>query len=629
MPTLRKVATLLGLLSSLAWPQQLSTLAAPPASPQAAEGVRYDDVTARSGLDPFRHTAGNAAKAYLPETLGSGVALLDYDNDGWLDIYLVNALQSPEQSDKPDAPRAALYRNNHDGTFTDVTAAAGVENRRWGVGVCAGDIDNDGRQDIYVTNLGKSRLYKNNGDGTFTDIAAEARVQLEGWATGCAFGDYDRDGLLDLYVARYVKFDWHNPPPAGGAAAPKNPAAPNDPPTPKYPAAIYRPVAGQLPAMGAAYDPSQSSCRFLGATVACGPMGLPPAPDALFHNEGNGKFRDVSRESKAASVADSYGLAVGWVDVDDDGRLDIVVANDSKPNFLFRNQGDGTFEETGLLSGLAVNGDGHEQAYMGMAVGDYDRDGRADFFFTTFSGDNYTLHRNLGDLDFSDATLSAGLAAITLPFLGWGTAFVDYDNDGWLDILAVNGHIFPQADPASWGTSYRQRPLLLRNINGARFADVSGNQGPGFAEPRSSRGAAVGDLFNSGANDIVINNLDAAPTLLRNRLPANREGKENHWITLSLIGDPAAKTPKDATGTIVYCTANGIRQRAEVASGRSYLSQSDPRPHFGVGPATQIAKLEILWAGGRREVHEKLFVDQQLMITEGKPFSQVERPERP
>jgi hypothetical protein len=590
------------LCASTARAQQLATQAAPPRSPHAAEGVLYEDVTAQAGLGKFHHRAGDPQKPYLPETLGSGVALFDYDNDGWLDIYLVNALANPRQQDKPEAPRSALYRNNRDGTFSDVTAAAGIENRRWGVGVCSGDIDNDGWQDLYVTNLGASRLYKNNGRGSFADMAAAANVQVQGWATGCAFGDYDRDGLLDLYVARYVNFDWDHPPPAGGRSDSESTAR----------AKVEKPA--QSPAMGAAYDPQKSDCRFLGVPVACGPMGLPAASDALFHNEGGGKFRDVTRESKTAAATASYGLAVAWADVNDDGRLDIVVANDSRPNFLFHNRGDGTFEEIGMLSGLAVNGDGHEQAYMGMAVGDYDRNGRNDFFFTTFSGDNYTLHRNRGGLDFSDATLPAGLAAITLPFLGWGTAFLDYDNDGWLDLVAVNGHIFPQADPASWGTSYLQRPLLLRNKNGQGFADVSGDQGSGFARPRSSRGAATGDLFNRGSIDIVVNNLDAEPALLRNR------GAEqaHHWITLKLVGDPAAHTPRDAIGTAVYCTANGVRQRGEVASGRSYVSQSDLRVHFGLGDASRVEKLEVHWAGGAREVYADVRADQFVTIVEGK-----------
>jgi hypothetical protein len=377
MWTVLRAATVVGLAPLGLWAQYLPTLISPPPSRDAAEGVRYEDVTARSGLDSFRHRAGNPNKPYLPETLGSGVALFDYDNDGWLDIYLVTALASPEQSDRPDALRSALFRNNRAGTFVDVTARAGVENRRWGVGVCAGYFDNDGWQDLFVTNLGESRLYENNGDGSFRDIASQAEVEVEGWATGCAFGDYDRDGLLDLYVARYVKFDWKNPPPAGGGADQQSSSVGE------------RPNAGRSPAMGAAYNPGQQACRFLGVTVACGPMGLPAAPDALFHNEGNGRFRDVTRQSKVSAVTESYGLAVGWVDVDSDGWLDIVVANDSQPNFLFHNKADGTFEEVGMLSGLAVNGDGHEQAYMGMAVGDYNRDGHPDFFFTTFSSDNY------------------------------------------------------------------------------------------------------------------------------------------------------------------------------------------------------------------------------------------------
>ena len=600
--TVLRAVTVVGLAPLGLWAQHPPTLIAPPPSRDAAEGVRYEDFTARSGLDSFRHRAGNPNKPYLPETLGSGVALFDYDNDGWLDIYLVNALASPEQSDKPDAPRSALFRNNRDSTFVDVTTRAGVDNRRWGVGVCAGDFDNDGWQDLFVTNLGKSRLYENNGDGSFRDVASQAGIEVEGWATGCAFGDYDRDGLLDLYVAGYVKFDWKNPPPAGGDADQQSLSAGE------------RPNAGRSPAMGAAYTSGQQACRYLGVTVACGPMGLPAAPDALFHNEGNGRFRDVTRQSKVSAVTESYGLAAGWADVDSDGWLDIVVANDSQPNFLFHNKTDGTFEEVGMLSGLAVNGDGHEQAYMGMAVGDYNRDGHADFFFTTFSSDNYTLHRNRGGLDFSDTTLAAGIAAITMPFLGWGTAFVDYDNDGLLDILAVNGHIFPQADPASWGTSYLQRPLLLRNRGGSKFVDVSGNQGSGFAEPRSSRGAAVADLFNRGASDIVINNLDGGPTILRN----SGADTVNHWITLELVGDPAAKTPKDAIGAVVYCTAGGVRQRAEVASGRSYLSQSDLRIHFGLGSATRVDRLEIHWSGGRREVHENIPADQRLTFVEGK-----------
>ena len=574
------------------------------AAPELDPGSGFVDVAASAGLGSFEHRAGSPEKPYLPETIGSGVALVDYDNDGWLDVYLLTALSEEARDSHVVAPNpAALFRNNRDGTFTDVTKRAGVANGRWGVGVCSGDIDNDGWTDLYVTNFGANRLYMNNGDGTFTDTADQAGVEASTWTTGCAFGDYDRDGLLDLYVAGYVAFDWDNPPPPGGSAAP----APS-----RFP---ERREAGLLrPAIGAAYNPEMPACVYRGTPVACGPKGLAPAADYLFRNEGNGNFRDVTSDARLSEAEPSYGLGVAWVDVDNDGHPDVVVANDSMANFLFHNRGDGTFEEIGLLSGLGTNGDGYEQAYMGVAVGDYSRDGRADFFFTTFAGDNYTLHRNNGGLDFSDATLGAGIMAVTLPFLGWGTGFFDFDNDGWLDLFAANGHIFPQANPASWGTSYRQTPLLLRNTGDGRFEEVSGSAGAGFARARSARGAALGDLFNDGSLDIVLNNLDSGPALLRNSgSPAT-----GRWIAVKLIGDPARMTPRDAIGSVVYCHAGGARQRGEVASGRSYLSQNDLRVHFGLGSSERVERLEIVWAGGQRESHEPPTVDRIFVIEQGK-----------
>ena len=553
--------------------QQVATLAAPSPSTNAAKGVTFKDITEASALGAFEHRAGSPAKPYVPEMIGSGVALFDYDNDGWLDVYLLNALSEEARKGKAPPNPAALFRNNQDGTFTDVTAQAGVANQRWGVGVCVGDVNNDGWEDLYVTNLGKSRLYVNNGDGTFTDAAERARVQVDTWATGCAFGDYNGDGLLDLYVAGYVDFHWDDLPPPGGSA-----------------------------------------CNYYGNPVACGPRGLAPAADFLFRNEGDGRFRDVTRRSRLREAKDSYGLAVAWVDVDDNGSLDIVVANDSMPNFLYHNLGDGTFEEIGVLSGLGTNGDGIAQAYMGIAVGDYNHDGRNDFFFTTFADDNYTVHRNNGNLDFSDVTLQSGLLAVTLPFLGWGTEFFDYDNDGWLDILAANGHVYPHADPASWGTSYLQRTLLFRNLGDGKFVDVSGSLGSGFTRPKSSRGAAVGDLFNAGSLDVVLNNLDGGPTVLRNQ----RTGDKSHWISVKLVGNPALKTPRDAIGAVVFCGAGGFRQRGEVASGRSYLSQSDLRVHFGLGAAKEVDDLEIIWPNGQRENYTPSSVDRILVIEQGK-----------
>src|SRR5262249_23302591 len=309
-----------------------------------------------------------------------------------------------------------------------------------------------------------------------------------------------------------------------------------------------------------------------------------------------------------------YGFSVAWVDLDDDGRLDLVVANDSNPNYVYYNRGDGTFEEIGILCGLGTNGNGRAQAYMGMAVRDYDQYGRDDFFFTTFSNDNYTPHHNNGELDFTDISQSVGLGLITIPFLGWGAEFLDYDNDGWLDILAANGHVYPQMDRASQFTSYEQRTLLFRNLHNNKFVDVSGSLGPGMTRPKASRGAAVAALFNTGALDVVLNNLDSAPTLLRNR-GANRAG---HWIALKLVGDPARKTPRDAIGSVTFCTAGGFRQRAEVASGRGYISQSDLRIHFGLGGADHVDKLEILWSNGGRETVAIPGVDRFYSIVQGK-----------
>ncbi len=583
--------------------QQVPTLAVPSPSANAAKGVAFKDITDASALGTFRHRAGSPEKPYLPETIGSGVALFDYDNDGWLDVYFLNALSDQARKGKVPPNSAALFHNNQDGTFTDVTARAGVANQRWGAGVCAGDINNDGWEDLYVANFGKSRLYVNSGDGTFTDAAERAGVQVDTWATGCAFGDYNRDGLLDLYVAGYVVFDWDDPPPPGGSAA--RPAAE---------ASGRKQTPGAIPGTGAAYRPHLPACVYYGVSVACGPKGLTPAADFLFRNEGDGRFRDVTEKSRLREATISYGLAVAWVDVDDDGAPDIVVANDSMPNFLYHNLGDGTFEEIGVLSGLGTNGDGHEQAYMGIAVGDYNHDGRNDFFFTTFAGDNYTLHRNNGNLDFSDVTLQSGLLAVTLPFLGWGTEFFDHDNDGWLDILAANGHIFPQADPASWGTSYMQRTLLFRNLRDGKFVDVSGSLGSGITSPKSSRGAAVGDLFNAGSLDVVLNNLDGGPTVLRNR----RAGDKGHWISVRLIGNPTLKTPRDAIGTVVFCSAGGFRQRGEVASGRGYLSQSDMRVHFGLGTVNEVDHLDIIWPNGQRENYALSSVDRILVIEQGK-----------
>lgn len=536
--------------------------------------VVFVDITKQAGLDKFRHRSGTPEKATLLETIGSGVALLDYDNDGWLDIYLLNGSTFPALKGKEPAPRAMLFHNNHDGTFTDVTDKAGVANERWGFGVAVADYDNDGWPDIYVANYGRNRLYHNNHDGTFTDVAEKAAVALGGWSTGPTWGDYDHDGLVDLFVPGYVRFD-----------------------------SDHLPVPGQM-------GLPLSACQFRGATLMCGPRGLPGEGDHLFHNNGDGNFTDVSKAAGVSDPAGYYGLASVLVDVDDDGWLDLAVANDSVPRYLYRNRHDGTFEDMSYLSGFALTNEGLAQASMGIAVGDYNRDGRLDFFVTTFSDDYKTVYRNDGSFSFSDVTYRAGLGSPTIPFLGWGTGFLDFDNDGLLDIFVANGHVYPSVDRRDWGTTWAQRPQLFRNIDGTKFQEVPAATGSGLADVIPARGAAFGDLFNDGHIDVVLNNMDSPPALLRNVV---KNG--NHWITLKLIGGP--KSPRDAIGAKVFLTAGGVRQRADVFSGASYASSSDPRIHFGLGSTTKVDKLEIFWPSGKKTEIAVPGVDRILTVMEG------------
>jgi enediyne biosynthesis protein E4 len=510
--------------------------------------VIFKDVTHQAGLDIFHHRSGEPDKSTIIEVPGSGVALLDYDNDGWMDIYLLNGSTVAALKGQEPAPKAMLLHNNHDGTFTDVTAKAGVGNERWGFGVAVGDYDNDGWPDIYVANYGKNRLYHNKHDGTFTDVAEQAGVALGGWSTGPSWGDYDHDGRLDLFVPGYAKFD---------------------------------------------PDHAQS-CDFMGTKLSCGPMGMENEPSHLFHNNGDGTFTDVSAEAGITAANGHYGFASAFVDVDDDGWVDLLVANDSHPNCLFRNRHDGTFEDIGYLSGFALTGDGRGIASMGLAVGDYNRDGRVDFYVSNFSDDYSVLFKNEGNGILSDATYQAGLVEPTIPFLKWGVGFLDFDNDGLLDIFVANGHVFPIIDKQNYGTTWAQRPQLFRNVDGTKFREVPPAPGSGLAKPIPARGAAFGDLFNNGHIDIVINNLDSTPTLLRNEV---KNG--NHWVTLKLIGGP--KSPRDAIGAKVFLTAGGIRQRADVFSGGSYGSSSDPRVHFGLGSVKKIEKIEIQWPSGNKE----------------------------
>ncbi len=476
---------------------------------------------------------------------------------------------------KQKSPRAALYHNNHDGTFTDVTEHAGVANERWGFGVAVGDFDNDGWPDIYVTNYGKNHLYHNNHDGTFTDIAEKAGVTLGGWSTGATFGDYDGDGRLDLYVAGYVKFDVNNPPIPGTAAT------------------------------------QYSFCQYRGAPVMCGPRGLPGERNHLFHNNGDGTFTDVSEKAGVANEKGYYSFGTAFADVNDDGRLDLIVATDSVPHYLFLNKGDGTFEDYSYASGFALNENGREQASMGLAVGDYSNDGRLSLYVTNFSDDYYTLYKNEGKANFSDVTFQSGIAEVTIPFLGWGTGFLDYDNDGWKDLFAANGHVYPGVDQYDWGMTYRQRPLLFHNLGGKRFEAVPAATNSGLAVIISGRGAAFGDLFNDGKVDVIINSLDGPPILLRNVVENG-----NHWIDLKLVG--GAGSPRDAIGAKVFVTAGGVTQRNDVLSGGSYCSSNDLRLHFGLGKAPRVDKFEIRWPSGKTQTVEIAALDRIYTIEEGK-----------
>ena len=554
----------------------------PPVGSLTALPVIFEDVTKQSGLASFHHRSGSAEKSTILDAPGSGVALLDYDNDGWLDIYFINGSTVGAIKGTEPAPRAALFHNNHDGTFTDVTATAGVANERWGFGVAVADYDNDGWPDIYVANFGKNRLYHNNHDGTFTDVAEKAGVALGGWSTGPTWGDYDRDGFLDLFVPGYVHYDINHPVLAGNGGV------------------------------------QAGACQYRGVDVFCGPLGLIGEPDHLFHNNGDGTFTDVSVKARVSDPQLRYGFASVFVDLDDDGWPDLAVANDSSTNYLYRNRRDGTFEDVSYASGFALSEEGRAQASMGIAVGDYNRDGKLDLFVTTFSDDNKTLYRNDGDAAFTDVSFHAGIGMPTIPFLSWGTGFLDFDNDGLLDLFIANGHVYPIADKKDWGTTYAQRPLLFRNLDGKRFQEVPAATGSGLASIICARGAAFGDLFNDGHIDVVLNNIDSVPTLLRN---VTRSA--NHWLGLKLIAQmplpmSRLKSPRDATGTKVFLTSGGVRQRADVLSGGSYASNSDPRLHFGLGSNTKVDNLEILWPDGTKQQVHVSAVDQILTVTESR-----------
>ena len=529
----------------------------------------FADIAAKAGLTSPNIFGGIDTKKYIIETTGSGVAIFDYDNDGWPDVLLVNGTRL-EGFPAGKAPKNRLYRNNHDGTFTDVTERAGLAGTGWGQGICVGDYDNDGWEDVYITYYGKNRLYHNN-HGVFTEVAEKAGVAGSGkaWGTGCAFVDYDRDGHLDLIVANYVDFDLANAP------------APGERPT----------------------------CMWKGVPVMCGPRGLAGSKNILYHNRGDGTFEDVTTKAHIDRTDGHYAFSVSTFDFDEDGWPDIFVACDSTPSILYRNNHDGTFTDVAVTAGAAFNEDGREQAGMGSTIGDYDGDGHLDIFKTNFSDDTSTLNKNKGDGTFDDATTAAGLGLYT-QYLGWGTMFFDFDNDGWPDLLLVNGHVYPEVDSQHLGSNYKEPRILFHNNGNGTFTDISASAGSAIATPASSRGLAVGDLWNDGRMSAVINNMNDVPSLL-----VNQARSTNHWIGVRTVG---TKSNRDGIGArILVKTASRVLVD-EVRSGSSYISNSDMRVHFGLGKTDKIEWVEIRWPDGLAERFTDVKVDEIVTLTEGR-----------
>jgi enediyne biosynthesis protein E4 len=537
-------------------------------------GVSFVDVARESGLNVKTIFGGEHKNRYLLETTGCGIAFYDYDHDGWLDIFIVNGWRLdgfPGGSE----PASHLFRNNRDGTFTDVTAKAGLAHSGWGQGVCIGDYDNDGWDDLFVTYFGKNVLYHNNGDGTFTDVSQKAGVSGNGkrWNTGCAFVDYDRDGRLDLFVANYIDMD-----------------------------------------LSTAPIPESGPCLYKGVMVACGPPGLQGGKNILYHNNGDGSFTDVSEAAGIFRTSITYGLGVLVADFDNDGWPDIYVANDSAASALYHNKKNGTFEDIAIESGCALSPDGKPQAGMGVSAADYDLDGNLDLLKTNFAGDTPSLYHNLGNGGFEDITFAAGLGAHT-QFLGWGCGFFDFDNDGWPDILICNGHVYPEVEQLKSEAGYAQRKLLYRNSRNGRFADVSLQAGSGISDPIPARGCAFGDFDNDGNIDVVINTVNNYPQLLHCSSKLC-----NNWIKVRVIG---TKSNRSGIGARLTCVTHPPgetkphRQIDEVRSGGSYISQNDLRIHFGLGKADKVDLLEIRWPSGHIDTLKDLKANRLIFVKEG------------
>ncbi|MBV9227650.1 MAG: CRTAC1 family protein [Acidobacteriaceae bacterium] len=527
--------------------------------------IEFRDVTEKAGIRSLI-ISGGTQKNYVLEVNGSGACWFDYNNDGYPDLYLVNgSTLEALQGKKPRPATNHLYRNNRNGTFTDVTEAAHVPGSDWGFGCVAADYDNDGRTDLLVTNFGPNILYHNNGDGTFTEVASHAGVSGGNiWHTGAAFGDYDNDGYVDLYVAGYLDFNVKNP--------------------------------------------ELKTCDYRGVKVhACGPLGYRGAPDALYHNNRDGTFTEVTEKAHVVDRNLYFGFTVIFDDFDDDGLPDIFVANDSNPNYLYRNKGDGTFEEVGVSSGVAYNSDGKEMSSMGVAAGDYDNDGRTDLFVTTFANDNYVLYHNDGKGSFSDLSFQSGIGERTIPYLGWATFFFDYNNDGWKDLFNANGHVYPEMGERS-KESYREPLQLFQNLHNGKFAEVSQEVGLRALPLHSARGGAYCDYDNDGDVDIVVSNIDDQPQLLE-----NVGGNRSNWLQLKLKG---TKSNRDAIGAKVKLTAGDLVQYDRIRAGGSYISGNDLRLHFGLANHATADSIEITWPSGTKQRLTEVKSNQILTITE-------------
>jgi len=538
------------------------------ANRDSAQIANFTDIAGKSGLTIENVFGGKETKKYIIETTGTGVAIFDYDNDGWPDIFIVNGT-TLEGSPPGKGPTSHLYRNNHDGTFKDVTVEAGLIATGWGQGVCVGDYDNDGWEDLYVTYYGKNRLYHNQ-KGVFTEVAQQAGVAGSGksWGTGCAFVDYDRDRLLDLIVANYVDFDLSTAPAPGARA----------------------------------------SCVWKGVPVMCGPRGLPGAKNILYRNRGNGTFEDVTVKAHLDRTDGHYSLGISTLDFDADGWPDIYVACDSTPSILYHNNRDGTFTDVAVTAGAAFNEDGREQAGMGTSVADFNGDGRLDIFKTNFSDDTSTLYRNNGDGTFEDATFAAGLGLHT-QYLGWGTMFFDFDNDGWPDLIVANGHVYPEVDKYHLGSNYQEPRILYHNNGNGTFTDISASAGVGITSAASSRGLAVGDLWNDGKLSVVISNMNSPPSLLVNQIRSS-----NHWIGIQTVG---TRSNRDGIGAGITVNIGKRRLVDEVRSGSSYISNSDRRVHFGLGTAERVDSVQVRWPSGLVEQFNNVTVDSIHSLTEG------------